>query len=62
MYESGYIEVYRISYIAVYGCVMCRLLDAAKGEVVVQDCDDDGETAAGSRLLHLLQVSSSTDI
>ncbi|KAK6876407.1 Protein IMPACT-like protein [Candida tropicalis] len=24
--------------------------------VVYQDCDDDGETAAGSRLLHLLQV------
>ncbi|KAJ9604676.1 hypothetical protein H2200_010790 [Cladophialophora chaetospira] len=25
-------------------------------EVVIQDCDDDGETAAGSRLLHLLQL------
>lgn len=25
-------------------------------EVTYQDCDDDGETAAGSRLLHLLQV------
>ncbi|MCJ1407349.1 eIF2 kinase Gcn2p negative regulator [Ptychographa xylographoides] len=25
-------------------------------EVVFQDCDDDGETAAGGRLLHLLQV------
>lgn len=24
---------------------------------VIQDCDDDGETAAGSRLLHLLAVS-----
>lgn len=23
----------------------------------LQDCDDDGEAAAGSRLLHLLQVS-----
>ena len=22
----------------------------------IQDCDDDGETAAGGRLLHLLQV------
>lgn len=26
------------------------------GEVQFQDCDDDGETAAGARLLHLLQV------
>lgn len=25
----------------------------------LQDCDDDGEAAAGSRLLHLLQVSRS---
>lgn len=25
-------------------------------EVISQDCDDDGETAAGGRLLHLLQV------
>ena len=25
-------------------------------ELVFQDCDDDGETAAGGRLLHLLQV------
>ncbi|KAK5938057.1 hypothetical protein PMZ80_009646 [Knufia obscura] len=25
-------------------------------EIVVQDCDDDGETAAGSRLLHLMQL------
>lgn len=24
---------------------------------IIQDCDDDGETAAGSRLLHLLAVS-----
>lgn len=26
-------------------------------ELVFQDCDDDGETAAGGRLLHLLQVT-----
>lgn len=25
-------------------------------ELVFQDCDDDGETAAGGRLLHLLQI------
>lgn len=25
-------------------------------EVIIQDCDDDGETAAGGRLLHLMQL------
>jgi hypothetical protein len=32
-----------------------RIKDASSS-AVFQDCDDDGETAAGSRLLHLLQV------
>lgn len=27
-----------------------------KDNIIYQDCDDDGETAAGGRLLHLLQV------
>ncbi|KOB74708.1 putative Impact [Operophtera brumata] len=27
-----------------------------KGTSVVQDCDDDGETHAGGRMLHLLQI------
>lgn len=27
-----------------------------KGAIVVQDCDDDGETAAGGRVLHLMQL------
>lgn len=25
-------------------------------EIIIQDCDDDGETAAGGRLLHLMQL------
>lgn len=29
-----------------------------EGSIQYQDCDDDGETAAGGRLLHLLQVST----
>jgi hypothetical protein len=29
----------------------------SKNGVTFQDCDDDGETAAGGRLLHLLQVT-----
>ncbi|XP_065570782.1 protein IMPACT-like [Artemia franciscana] len=28
----------------------------------LQDCDDDGETQAGSRLLHLLQIVNSKDV
>lgn len=28
----------------------------AKGTSVLQDCDDDGETHAGGRMLHLLQI------
>lgn len=31
-------------------------------EIAFQDCDDDGETAAGGRLLHLLQVMNVWDL
>ncbi|KAJ5181159.1 hypothetical protein N7472_011119 [Penicillium cf. griseofulvum] len=31
-------------------------VDGAGGETVVQDYDDDGETAAGGRLLHVMQL------
>ncbi|KAL4888592.1 ribosomal protein S5 domain 2-type protein [Aspergillus ambiguus] len=37
----------------------------AKGEtteMIVQDCDDDGETAAGGRLLHLMQLMDVWDV
>lgn len=30
--------------------------------VIIQDCDDDGETAAGGRLLHLLQLTNSWNV
>jgi hypothetical protein len=30
--------------------------------VVLQDCDDDGETQAGSRLLHLLQIVDAQNV
>lgn len=39
---------------ATHNILAYRLLDSSKG-VLVQDCDDDGESAAGGRLLHLLQ-------
>ncbi|KEY73381.1 hypothetical protein S7711_01494 [Stachybotrys chartarum IBT 7711] len=34
----------------------------ADGLVTYQDCDDDGETAAGSRLLHLMQLMDLWDV
>jgi hypothetical protein len=36
--------------------------ETTTSEVVYQDCDDDGETAAGGRLLHLLQVMDVWDL
>ncbi|EPE05012.1 impact family protein [Ophiostoma piceae UAMH 11346] len=35
---------------------------SSKNEVVFQDCDDDGETAAGGRLLHLMQLMDLWDV
>ena len=40
---------------ATHNIVAYRIHDAGR-HIFVQDCDDDGESAAGSRLLHLLQV------
>nr|OQO31549.1 hypothetical protein B0A51_01391 [Rachicladosporium sp. CCFEE 5018] len=33
-----------------------RIRSAVTADVKIQDCDDDGETAAGGRLLHLLEL------
>lgn len=33
-----------------------------KGDIVYQDCDDDGETAAGGRMLHLLNVMDVSNV
>ena len=41
---------------ATHNIVAYRINDVTRG-VHMQDCDDDGESAAGSRLLHLLQVA-----
>ncbi|CAK7267477.1 hypothetical protein SEPCBS119000_002569 [Sporothrix epigloea] len=35
---------------------------AEAGDVTYQDCDDDGETAAGGRLLHLMQLMDLWDV
>jgi len=41
---------------ATHNIVAYRIHDTVR-QVFIQDCDDDGESAAGSRLLHLLQVN-----
>lgn len=33
-----------------------------KGDVMYQDCDDDGETAAGGRMLHLITIMEATNV
>lgn len=36
--------------------------DSLPGSGILQDCDDDGETGAGSRMLHLLQILEVMDV
>lgn len=35
---------------------------AGPGDSVMSDCDDDGESQAGSRLLHLLNIMEVTNV
>ena len=42
---------------ATHNIVAYRILQNDTHSIVCQGCDDDGETHAGSRMLHLLQVS-----
>lgn len=42
---------------ATHNIMAYRLYNEEK-KTSLQDCDDDGETAAGGRLLHLLQVTN----
>ena len=41
---------------ATHNITAYRIRDASNPAVTYQDCNDDGETAAGRRLLHLLQL------
>jgi putative IMPACT (imprinted ancient) family translation regulator len=44
---------------ATHNITAYRLVTEKDGrEVIYQDCDDDGEDAAGKRLLHLLQLAN----
>ncbi|KAL9639171.1 MAG: hypothetical protein Q9164_001100 [Protoblastenia rupestris] len=47
---------------ATHNITAYRIRDPVNKEVTYQDCDDDGETAAGSRLLHLLQIMDVWDV
>lgn len=47
---------------ATHNMTAWRMRDAANPAVTYQDCDDDGETAAGARLLHLLQLMDVCDV
>uniref|UniRef100_A0A8C4N6Z4 Impact RWD domain protein n=1 Tax=Eptatretus burgeri TaxID=7764 RepID=A0A8C4N6Z4_EPTBU len=42
--------------------IMAYRIWSAERKVFLQDCDDDGEAAAGGRLLHLLQVLDARDV
>ena len=44
---------------ATHNILAYRILQSDPHPVVCQGCDDDGETHAGSRMLHLLQVTRS---
>lgn len=46
---------------ATHNITAWRIRGGSSG-VVYQDCDDDGETAAGGRLLHLMQVMGVWDV
>lgn len=45
---------------ATHNIMAYRIAVPDKPGVFVQDCDDDGEAAAGGRLLHLLQVAGAS--
>lgn len=47
---------------ATHNITAWRIRGGSSGGVVYQDCDDDGETAAGGRLLHLMQVMGVWDV
>ena len=46
---------------ATHNVMAYRIYDEEK-KAYIQDCDDDGETAAGLRLLHLLQITDAKNV
>ncbi|KAK9863243.1 hypothetical protein WJX84_006474 [Apatococcus fuscideae] len=42
--------------------IMAFRIQLPNSDTFLQDCDDDGESAAGSRLLHLLQIMDEANI
>lgn len=46
---------------ATHNMTAWRIQGRGREGVVIKDCDDDGETAAGARLLHLLELTGVMD-
>ncbi len=46
----------RFNFVFYQEWMKCRIWDE-KRNVILADCDDDGETGASSRMLHLMDVS-----
>jgi len=47
---------------ATHPAIMAYRIATPRAGVYLQDCDDDGEAAAGGRLLHLLQLARAEDV
>jgi hypothetical protein len=47
---------------ATHPCIMAYRIERSGGQGFLQDYDDDGEKAAGSRLLHLLQLVDARNV
>ncbi|KAI8465318.1 MAG: impact-like protein [Monoraphidium minutum] len=47
---------------ASHPAIMAYRISTPRPGVYLQDCDDDGEAAAGGRLLHLLQLAKAEDV
>ncbi|GFZ49174.1 Protein IMPACT homolog [Saitozyma sp. JCM 24511] len=49
-------KVAKAAHPAIFAYRIAKDVGGAAGKVYTSDCDDDGETAAGSRLAHLLEI------
>jgi putative IMPACT (imprinted ancient) family translation regulator len=47
--------------LATHNIIAYRFIDSTKN-CLIEDYDDDGETSAGGRLLHLLQVMNALNV
>lgn len=43
-------------YCDLFSFLTLKIILISDGKMILQDCEDDGETHAGSRMLHLLEI------